>query len=165
MHWYLIHTKPKQERIALQNLQQQGYVCYMPMFPCERVRRGSVSVGAEALFPRYLFIQLDTTLTSQSWSPIRSTKGVSRLVAFGSQPARVDASIVEYLRHQEGSMQGATRRLFNPGDSVQLTDRAFSGIEGIYLAPDGDSRALVLIELLSKQVRVGVHTAELRKIS
>ena len=28
--WYLIHTKPRQEHIALTNLERQGYTCYLP---------------------------------------------------------------------------------------------------------------------------------------
>jgi hypothetical protein len=26
MHWYLVHTKPRRERCALENLQRQGYL-------------------------------------------------------------------------------------------------------------------------------------------
>ena len=30
-HWYLIHTKPRQESVALENLERQGYQCYLPV--------------------------------------------------------------------------------------------------------------------------------------
>jgi transcriptional antiterminator RfaH len=30
MHWYLVHTKPIQEKCALDNLQRQGFKCYLP---------------------------------------------------------------------------------------------------------------------------------------
>lgn len=32
MHWYVIHTKPRQEQRALLNLAQRGYNCYLR--PC-----------------------------------------------------------------------------------------------------------------------------------
>jgi transcriptional antiterminator RfaH len=169
MRWYLIHTKPRQEAVALQNLERQGYVCYMPLFACEKIRRGALKVETEPLFSRYLFIQLDTSLTSQSWSPIRSTKGVSRLVSFGGQPARVSDAIIAILRSVESNTQDSTQRaiqrIFNPGDHVQLTEGAFAGFEGIYQAADGAARAMVLIELLSKQVQIGVAPAGLRKVA
>jgi transcriptional antiterminator RfaH len=169
VHWYLIHTKPRQESIALVNLQQQDYACYMPLFACEKIRRGVLKVETEPLFPRYLFIQLDTALTSQSWTPVRSTKGVSRLVTFGSHPARVSDSIVALLRSMESNSQGTTQRaiqrIFTPGDRVQLTEGAFAGIEGIYQTANGTARAMVLIELLSKQVQIGVRLAGLRKVA
>jgi transcriptional antiterminator RfaH len=132
----------------------------------EKIRRGVLKVETEPLFPRYLFIQLDTALTSQSWTPVRSTKGVSRLVTFGSHPARVSDSIVALLRSMESNSQGTTQRaiqrIFTPGDRVQLTEGAFAGIEGIYQTANGTARAMVLIELLSKPDQ-NHHIAESRR--
>ncbi len=34
--WYLIHTKPRQEHIALTNLERQGYTCYLPLLRVEK---------------------------------------------------------------------------------------------------------------------------------
>ena len=80
MHWYLVHTKPRQEQCALQNLQQQGYQCYLPMLATEKLRQGRLVVSEEALFPRYLFIRLGLGQSDKSWAPIRSTRGVNQLV-------------------------------------------------------------------------------------
>ena len=165
MHWYLIHTKPRQENIALENLQQQGYTCYLPLLNVEKIRRGKLAVVLEALFPRYLFIQLDTKLSSQSWTPIRSTKGVNRLVAFGGQPAKVDEALVFILKRAEETQPERLQKMFAAGDKVQLTQGAFAGLEGIYQMADGESRAMVLIEILSKPVRIAVEQVELRKLA
>jgi transcriptional antiterminator RfaH len=164
MHWYLIHTKPRQEKSALQNLTQQGYACYLPILPTEKLRQGNLTVADEPLFPRYLFIQLGMGDSARSWSPIRSTKGVSRLVSFGIEPAKVDDRLIDLLKSQEASVQGQPQRLFTPGERVRLTDGAFAGIEGIYQMADGESRVMVLIELLSKPVSMRVSPASLRKI-
>ncbi len=165
MHWYLIHTKPRQENIALENLQQQGYTCYLPLLNVEKIRRGKLAVVLEALFPRYLFIQLDTALSSQSWTPIRSTKGVNRLVAFGGQPAKVDEVLVSLLKRAEENQPERLQKMFSAGDKVQLTQGAFAGLEGIYQMADGESRAMVLIEILSKPIRIAVEPVELRKLA
>ena len=94
MNWYLIYTKPRQERCALDNLQWQGYECYFPTMPAEKLRFGKLGVVDQALFPRYLFIRLGQGPAAQSWAPIRSTKGVSRLVSFGTIPAKVDDALI-----------------------------------------------------------------------
>ena len=164
MHWYLIHTKPRQENIALENLQQQGYTCYLPLLNVEKIRRGKLAIVLEALFPRYLFIQLDTALSSQTWTPIRSTKGVNRLVAFGGQPTKVDEVLVSVLKRAEENQPERLQKMFAVGDKVQLIQGAFAGLEGIYQMADGESRAMVLIEILSKSVRIAVEPAELRKL-
>jgi transcriptional antiterminator RfaH len=165
MHWYLIHTKPRQENIALENLQQQGYSCYLPLLNVEKIRRGKLAIILEALFPRYLFIQLDTALSSQSWTPIRSTKGVNRLVAFGGQPAKVDEALVFLLMQSEENQPERLQKMFAEGDKVQLTQGAFARLEGIYQMADGETRAMVLIEILNKPVRIAVEPAELRKLA
>jgi transcriptional antiterminator RfaH len=164
MHWYLVHTKSRQEKCALDNLQRQSYQCYLPTIPSEKLCQGLLTVADEPLFPRYLFIRLGQGDSAQSWAPIRSTKGVSRLVSFGLEPAKVSDSLVEALRAQEASVQTEPERLFKAGERVRLTEAPFAGIEGIYQMADGERRVMVLIELLFKQVRVQVAPASLRKV-
>lgn len=165
MHWYLVYTKPRQERCALENLERQGFRCYLPTLPSEKLRQGELTVSNEPLFPRYLFVRLGQKGSAPSWSPIRSTKGVNHLVSFGLEPAKVADSLVEVLRAQEASVQTQPERLFKPGERVSLTQAPFTGIEGIYQMTNGERRAMVLIELLSRQVRVQVTPANLRKAS
>ncbi len=164
MNWYLIHSKPRQEYTALQNLEQQGYECYLPLLPTEKLRQGALSVIDEPLFPRYLFIHLDPSGGSQSWGPIRSTKGVSRLVSFGSKPAKVEDGLVEMLRVQENTMRRQPQRHFIPGERVELRSGAFAGMEAIYQMSDGERRVLVLIELLSRPLQMSVTPSSLRKV-
>jgi len=165
MDWYLVHTKPRQEKSALDNLHRQGYQCYLPMIPAEKLRQGLITVADEPLFPRYLFIRLGQGDSAKSWAPIRSTKGVSRLVSFGNEPARMDDGLIELLRTQESLAQTEPVRLFKSGEKIRLTQAPFAGIEGIYQMADGERRVMVLIEILSKPVAVRVAPASLRKAS
>ena len=70
--WYLIKTKPRQEQIAILNLERQHYYVYCPS--------ALINQKNVVLFPGYLFIQLDSEM--QNWSPIKSTKGVLNFVRF-----------------------------------------------------------------------------------
>jgi transcriptional antiterminator RfaH len=162
LSWYLIHSKPRQEKVALENLERQGYPCYLPVLRLEKLRRGALVVRDEPLFSRYLFVQLDTDSSARSWTPIHSTRGVSRLVRFGVEPARVDDALVAYLRQQQAQ---EVKRLFEPGQRVQVIEGAFAGVEGVFQIDDGQARAMVLIELLSRQVRLPVAAAQLRALS
>jgi len=42
----------------MDNLHRQGYPCYLPSIPTEKIRHGLLAVVDEPLFPRYLFIRL-----------------------------------------------------------------------------------------------------------
>jgi transcriptional antiterminator RfaH len=140
-----VHTKPRQEARALENLQNQGFVCFMPMLEVEKVRRGKVQRLTEPMFSRYLFIQLDET--SRSWAPIRSTLGVSKLVSFGPHPAKVPPELIRFLQE---SPVAEVQRLFAPGDKVQITEGPLKGLEATYQAHDGEMRAMVLVDLLGQ---------------
>lgn len=164
MYWYLVHTKPRQERCASMNLTQQGYECYLPTLAAERLCQGALRTFEEPLFPRYLFVRLGQGDSAKSWAPIRSTKGVSRLVAFGNEPAKVGDGLVDFLRGQEIARREVPQRLFVVGDKVRLTNAPFVDIEGIYQMPDGERRVMVLIELLSRPVTVRVPLASMTKI-
>ncbi len=96
--WYLLHTKPRQEKHALQHLQNQAYEVYLPLVQVEKIPQGVKRLVEEALFPRYLFLQLDVA-GSQSWASIRSTVGVSQLVKFGHRFAEVSQDVVAWVQN------------------------------------------------------------------
>jgi len=160
MQWYVIHTKPRQEQRALENLQRQGFEAWLPMIELEKVRRSRLTKVTEPMFSRYLFIRLDTTQTN--WSPIRSTLGVSKLVSFGNVPAAVPDALIDMLRE---SPPLTPQRLMNPGDEVQLVDGPLRGLRGIYQQHDGEARAMVLIELLSQPQTIQIELQALRPVT
>ena len=163
-NWYLIHTKIRQERVALENLERQGFECFLPQINAEKLRRGALQVVQEALFPRYLFIRLGTGLESQSWVPIRSTVGVSRLVTFGQIPAKIHDELVADIRIKTDSSEVQLRH-FAPGEQVVVTDGPFVGVEAIYQMADAEGRVMVLLNILSKQVKMSVMPASIRKVN
>ena len=112
-HWYLLQCKPRQDERAEENLLRQGYHCYRPQHQRERILRGQRQTVSESLFPGYLFIQLGPL---DNWAPLRSTRGVSRLVAFGNQPLPVSAELIAQLR-----------RRCNASDDEQLFVRGRTG--------------------------------------
>ncbi|MBP7565631.1 MAG: transcription/translation regulatory transformer protein RfaH [Burkholderiaceae bacterium] len=164
MHWHLIHTKPRQERVALQNFEQQGVPCYLPLRATEKLSGGALAQGLEPLFPRYLFIELDDEQPVVSWSSVRSTRGVNRLVCFGPRPAIVDPTLVEQLRAFEPARRNAPVPLFGAGKRIRIVQGPFSGLEAVYQMTDGERRAMVLIEILSRPVQLAVPVSALRNI-
>jgi transcriptional antiterminator RfaH len=164
MAWFLLRSKPRQESVALTNLVRQGYESYLPLFAAEKLVRRKPAIVQEPMFARYLFVRLDITGQGQSWSPIRSSIGVSELVRFGSQPARVDESLIATLRERESVQQVDPKALFTAGNSVLITAGAFAGLEAIYQMNNAEGRAMVLLDLLSKPVAMTIDAASLRKV-
>jgi transcriptional antiterminator RfaH len=156
--WYVIQTKSRQELRALEQLENQGYTCFLPTLTVEKIRRGRRGLAAEPLFSRYLFIALDTV--ASNWAPLRSTRGVSKLVAFGGRFATVPDTVIDVLR-QERLREAVP--LFEQGEKVAITSGPFAGLEGIYQMADGDARALVLMELIGQPHKLVFDIELLRK--
>ncbi len=163
MEWYVIHSKPRQEARALLNLQNQGYTCYLPVCPVQKLRNGKVKTQLDPLFFRYLFIQLSLAHSGQSWAPIRSTLGVSTLLMFGNEPARVAPHLIDVLRDREQLVMAEPVALHQPGDKLQITDGPFAGLEAVFQMTDGEARAIVLIDILSRSTKLNVAMDTLRK--
>lgn len=157
MKWYVVHTRPRQEERALENLERQGYSVWMPWLEVEKVRRGRIAKVVEPMFSRYLFIQLDHITTN--WGPIRSTLGVSKLVTFGTQAAAVPDALIAVL--QKAPLQDA-KPILKKGDLVEFVSGPLKGMKGLFEHADGESRAMVLIELINQTHTVQMPLAELR---
>lgn len=161
--WYVVHTKPRQEVLALENLERQGYCCYLPKFRSKRAMASKLIVIDEPMFPRYLFIGVDQLFEAKGSSPIRSTRGVHELVRFGSQPAQIDFELLNAIYEREVAQQRQPNNPFKVGDRVKVVNGPLAGIESIYQAKSGEERSMILLRLLNRPVTVKVSTAQLRR--
>ncbi len=157
--WYLIHTRPRQELIALENLERQGFSCYLPRLRFEKIRRRQLVAVDEPLFARYLFIRLASAGEGLSWAPIRSTRGVAQLVRFGEHPARADDALVAHLQERERGKP--VEKLFLAGDKVTITQGPFAGLEAIYQSDDAQERSIILLEIMNRAARLRIETSSL----
>ncbi|MBD8494109.1 transcription/translation regulatory transformer protein RfaH [Pseudomonas syringae] len=150
--WYLIQTKPRQEVRALEHLQRQQFECYQPL-----------TIGTarqEALFPGYLFIRMDQV--HDNWYPIRSTRGVARIVTFGAQPVPVHNELIEQIRQRLANPP--TPATFARGEAVRINSGSLSDVEAIFLTLDGAERAVILLNLLQRQHKVVLPLSSLARL-
>lgn len=159
--WYVVYTKPRQEARALENLRNQGFVCFLPTLDAERLRGGRQVEVIEALFPRYLFVHLE--IGRSNWSAMRSTRGVVRLVEFGGVAARIPEAFIAALVEQPAQQ----KKLFEVGECLKVIDGPFVGIETVvqrlYKAPDGEARVVVLMDFLARPQKISLPVSVVRK--
>ena len=151
--WYLIKTKPRQEKIAVKNLENQNYKVYCPS--------ALINDKNVVLFPGYLFIKLDSRL--QNWSPIKSTKGVANFVRFGLSYAKIPEKIIQVIKENESLTKNKIIDLneFNPGDKVQITEGVFKNCSAIFKSFKSDERVLLLLSLLGQEQTINIKKQSL----
>ncbi len=178
LSWFVVHTKPRQESLAREHLLRQEFEVYLPLFKVFKApRRGRAGGGRiatpggaadgpasgqqaltanEPMFPRYLFLR--PSRPTQSLSSVRSTQGVSRLVMFGNQPARIAQPLIDGIRQAEAARARAELAQispYRPGMPVRLQDPALGGLQALVQAVSRD-RVTLLLEILGRPQLVSV---------
>ena len=158
LRWHLVMTKPANEECAVTHLERQGYGVYFPRLQQKTLRRGKWCDCTAALFPRYLFVRLDSVL--QSLAPVRSTVGVANVVRFGVDYTVVPDRVIETLQRNADQQTGLhslrTADWFKRGDLVRIAAGALAGLEGVFESEDGNQRVTVLLNLLGRETRIQI---------
>ena len=160
--WYAVQTQPRREALAAEHLQRQGFAPFVPHLRRAVAWRGGTQLRREALFPGYVFAQVD--LGAQRWRSINGTIGVARLVSQGERPVALPEGFVETLqRAGDGTGTVVIEERLEPGERVRITGGAFDGMVGELASLGPSERAVVLLQLLSAERPVKVEAGRLRK--
>ena len=157
VNWFAVYTKLRQEYKARENLERQSFEAYLPLMRASRKRRGKWVETIEPMFSRYLFIRFEPGATSVA--SVRSTRGVTGLVQFGNKLAPLPESFMSVLLESADTETGVHTpepNLLQEGDAVVLTNGPLSNLHGIFKAPDGDARAIIMLNLLGAETEVTV---------
>jgi len=158
--WFVVQTQPRAEAKAKRHLVNQGYITYMPVYQ-RRVRHARRSeIVLRPLFPGYLFVQIDPEM--HRWRSINGTVGVRQILTDGNAPRYVADDIIDEIVAREDET-GAVKLMsasFAPGQSVRLVGGAFAEVFGLFEEMHDANRAVLLITLLGRKVRVNVPVAE-----
>ncbi|GAF70275.1 unnamed protein product [marine sediment metagenome] len=159
--WYLARAKPLAEKAAAFQLDRQGVTTYLPL-QMSRVRRGGTwRHRVAAYFPGYVFLTLD--VERDRWRSVNGTTGVARLVAAGDgAPQPVPDGIVEALMAAtDGDGFLHLEKTFKAGDNVRFADGPLASFLGTIDKMKGTARALVLVDLMMRQMPIWTDTPKL----
>lgn len=93
------------------------------------------------------------------WAKLRSTRGVLRIVSFGNRPASIGDEVIAHIKDSLDKV--AELGGIKPGQSIELSEGPFKGLNAVFLSYDGEERAIVLIHFMQKQQAVRVSLASI----
>jgi transcriptional antiterminator RfaH len=158
--WYVVQTHPHAELKAATHLVRQGFETYLPRYLKRRSHARRVEQVAAPLFPRYLFVAIDTA--AQQWRCIHSTFGVARLVSHGDIPTPLADQVIEGLKHREneaGFVHLEPKLDFVPGDTIRVLNGAFEACLGLCESIADRDRVAILLDFLGRKVRIVLNAA------
>jgi transcriptional antiterminator RfaH len=159
--WLLVYTKAKEEQRAKKNLENQGFEIFLPMIAFTKLNQ-SKSITLKAMFPRYLFVKINTEL--DKWTRIQSTRGVSHLVIFGQRLAEMPNQVIAYLKSKADENdifnQKTTRRQFHKGEKLVVKTGTFKGMEATFLSKKSQERVRVLLRFINHLITAEIPASD-----
>lgn len=154
-YWSVAQTQPFSERKAQRFLEGQNFVCYLPKI-LQGGYRGPRREREAALFPRYLFVQIEDV-----WHSIKSTPGVAGVLCDGaSVPIWVRDRVIEGLKAREnkdGFIVLPKKEPFKKGQKVKIISGQFAGQLALYDGMSSRARERVLLQMLGQHVSVELN--------
>jgi transcriptional antiterminator RfaH len=162
LHWFVIHTKPRDERRVKNHLQGMEIETLLPL--CENFQyfRGSMSRVSNPLFPNYLFARLDL---ERHYYKVKWTRGVNRILGAWHEPIPISETVIQMLKDRMGGDD--TVRLLDElqeGDLVQITLGPLKDFIGVFqkrLSSGG--RVRILLNLIGVEVPVQISRSQIKK--
>jgi transcription antitermination factor NusG len=129
--WFLLRTKPRQERRVAEALPARGIEAYLPRV-LEPDRRAFEPKGPVPLFPGYVFARLRLP---ERWAAAHYCPGAAGLVRMGEGFAALEDEAVVLLRAHEGDrgyvFPAQPRRELRVGTRVRVSGGLLRGLEGV----------------------------------
>lgn len=162
-NWYLLQVKRQQHTRAINNLLAMQHECYSPSITVTKYKNSVAGSYIEPLFPGYIFIKLGTEC---NWMAISSTRGVNKIVRFGSYPIKVDNKIIDAIKERLPQYEEIVQiqNSFKKGDAIRIKGDNFMGLEGIFECEVGSFRSAILISYLEKISKLIVDNDLLEKV-
>ena len=152
--WCVVYTHAQKEIYAQSHLEQQGFKTYLPCF-MQKKRLNTQPNVIKALFPRYLFIYIES---NQIWRPILSTRGVQTLLTTSKlKPQTLPSSFIDSLKaleNENGLIKVQVDHKLRPGTTIRINQGGFEGQVGKIITMDTNERIKILINILGTQTEI-----------
>jgi len=162
--WYVIQTKPANERRVEAHLSNQEIAVFLPMLETFGDLKGKMILKIKPMFPSYLFARLDI---DAAYYRVKWTRGVNKILGIGSEPIPVSERVIRTLRQRAG--ENNVVRLddgLEKGSVVQFTSGPFKDLMGVFDKKMSDGgRVRILLDLIGVEASVQVSRHQIKKVA
>lgn len=159
--WYALHVHTRKENSIANQLQGQGFECFLPMYKSVRKWSDRIKELEQPLFPSYLFCRFDLTQRR----PIVMTPGVLQIVGNGRSAIAIREEEISAIKLAvSAGIPAQPWPYIEVGEKVRVTYGTLSGLEGILVNFKGSHRVIVSVSLLQRSVAMEVDAAWLSPV-
>ena len=164
LHWFVIHTKPRDEHRVKSHFEGMGIETLLPLYKNYRSLRERMCPVVNPLFPNYVFARLNL---ERHYYKVKWTRGVNRILGVGSEPIPISERVIQMLKERMGDDD--TVQLLEDlqeGNIVQITSGPLKDFVGAFqkgLSSSG--RVRILLSLIGTDLPVQIHRWQIKKVA
>jgi len=159
--WFALKVRARGEALVGGYLESKGYEVFLPSYLESRKYSDRIVRVTAALFPGYLFCQLDPSRRL----PVLTTPGVEHIVGFGGAPEPVPEAELDAVRRVlEAGAQAVPWPYLATGQKVRIEFGALRGVEGLVTRIRGEERLILSVNLLQRSICVDIDRSWIRPL-
>jgi transcription antitermination factor NusG len=149
--WYLIYTKPRQEKKVHARLSELKVTSFLPTKKILRTWHDRKKFVDEPLFPSYVFIYLNNM---QSYYDGIDADGALYYVKTGKEMALVSDTVVNNIKlcTDQAKEIEVTDNIFQPGRKLVVSQGALTGLTCEMIKYNSKEKLLVRVDLLQRGI-------------
>jgi transcription antitermination factor NusG len=158
-HWHALYTRPRWEKKVQRELEQQGYIHYLPLVLKEKQWTDRKKKVEEPLIKSYIFVKV----SEKEYYDVLNVDGAVTYVSFEGKAANIPEWQIEAVRKTIDNMLPfeLTGEKLQPGEHVKIKEGNLKGLEGEILRIKGKSKLVIRIESVGYSLVVEMDTRNL----
>jgi transcription antitermination factor NusG len=161
LRWYAAYTYARHEKRVAEHLGRLGVESYLALYTATRQwnqRRAQVELP---LFPGYVFVRI----AIEERLRVLSAPGVAYLVGARGEPIALADGEVEPLRDcLSHKLPAEPTAYLSTGSRVRVVAGPLSGLEGVIVRRENDTRFVVSIDLIMRAIAINVEGLDLELV-
>lgn len=172
--WYVVNTYAGQENRVKENLERRIKTMGLEDSLFQIVvaeeneteyKNGKEITKTHNLFSGYILVQMK--MTDEAWYIVRNTPGVTGFIGSsgkGAKPFPVPQEEVDNVLRRLGKAEKKVNVNFEPGDTVDIIEGAFSGSQGKVLElDDTEQKAKVQLIIFGRETETEIPYSDIEK--
>lgn len=155
VRWYVIRTKPRQEKKVECHLRQLCVETFLPLLRQNKMVRRTRKTVLSPLFPGYTFARFEVRTHDRAVSYAR---GVLAIVRFGGKPAEISQELIDAIKIRlENGYLTPDPKHFQRGQILHINGGPLAGLEAVFVREMTDrNRVLLLLNTLGLHAKLNM---------
>jgi len=129
MSWYVLYTKPRNEKKTAKLLEDKGIMVYCPLQETVKQWSDRKKKVSEPIFKSYIFVFLNDYEKEREW--VLTTQGAVKFLWWQKKPGIVREEEINEIKEFLNSYKTSKINIsYNAGDEVLITEGPFRNTKG-----------------------------------